>query len=334
MDILEKSRKAWSNLGYGMFIHFGPNAIAGVPWGDGSFKADAFMPARLNIRSWAELAAEAGMKYAVLTAKHHDGFCLWPSRYTDYSVASSPLNEDIVETFVKEFRKAGLRTGLYYSLWDRNCSCYHNDAEYVDFMLHQLAELLGDYGDILELWFDGAWDKDHPRGEVGYDPDWEINPVPGFYHGERWQWNKIYDFIHKLQPGCLVINNSGSDRAGRARYMPVDIRTVERFDVIWKDRLVLPSDSPWHEQNQRKVYLPLEFCDTLAPGWFWKADYEFGMFTHPSAAAIADWRQRAALAGGNLLLNIGPDSTGRIPDYHRRFLMEADEKYRRLAIPR
>lgn len=310
---LDAARSRWQELGYGMFIHFGVNTFSGSGWGDGKFPAQDFNPDQLDPNQWADIAAEAGMKYAVLTAKHHDGFCLWPTRHTDYSVKNSRRGQDVVARFVEAFRKAGLQVGLYYSLWDRNFSDYNNDAAYIAYMKAQLTELLTNYGPMLELWFDGGWDKDHPTRDWPFDAAWEADPASGLTHGERWGWAELYALIHQLQPACLVIQNSSSDRPGIVKYPPVDIRTSEHFDFIWKERLCTAANGPG--------LLPLEYCTTLTPDWFW-SDRRCA-WGHPSAGAIADWLQRARSSNANLLLNIGPNNRGVIPEYHRHFLKAA-----------
>src|SRR6185369_3530903 len=110
----------------------------------------------LDMRSWAELAVAAGMRYAVLTAKHVDGFCLWPSEHTRYSVAATPARRDLVAEFVEAFRERGLEVGLYYALLDRNCAFFEDDARYNAYVRDQIEELLTRYGEVIELWFDGA----------------------------------------------------------------------------------------------------------------------------------------------------------------------------------
>ncbi len=135
-------QKDWMALGYGLFLHLGPNTFAGVGWGDGKFPAHDFAPSELNLAQWADMAADAGMRYAVLTAKHHDGFCFWPSQHTDYCVKNSPGQPDVVNRFVEAFRKAGLKVGLYYSLWDRNYPAYEDDARYAEYIRAQMTELL------------------------------------------------------------------------------------------------------------------------------------------------------------------------------------------------
>jgi alpha-L-fucosidase len=307
----------WMKLGYGLFLHFGPNTFTGEAWGKGNFPPEHFDPRQLNTDQWAATAAEAGMKYAVLTSKHHDGFCLWPSAFTDYCVKHSPGQPDIVAAFVESFRKAGLKTGLYYSLWDRHYPDYDNDELYAEYMQNQLRELLTHYGDIVQLWFDGAWDKDHPTRQWPYDKAWETQPDSGLKHGERWQWRTLYELIHSLQPNCLVISNSSSDRPGWVKYMPIDVRTSEHFNFIWKEQICEPILDPvYTTADGEQVYLPLEFCTSLNPNWFWSGDHVL----HPSVATIVDWHRFARRHQANLLLNVGPNRHGLIPDYHRHYL--------------
>ncbi|MPM62045.1 hypothetical protein SDC9_108911 [bioreactor metagenome] len=324
MNSLAKTKQAWSRLGYGMFIHFGVNTFAGTGWGDGTFPAEAFRPEGAAPEQWADVAAKAGMKYAVLTAKHHDGFCLWPSKHTGYSVKASGV-PDLVRSFAGAFRARGLKVGLYYSLWDRNCACYEDDAKYADYMKFQLEELLTGYGDILELWFDGGWDKDSPA------KDWSREPAPDEEpDGRRWFWKELYAHIHRIQPECLVIQNSSSNRPGRVRYLPADVRTSEHYHFIFEEKeCVPPADGIVIDPDSGEpLELPIEFCTTLTPDWFWKAG---ACYSHPSAACIADWRLQAARMGGNLLLNIGPDAKGRIPACHQPFLTEARELFEKNA---
>ncbi|MFD2611660.1 alpha-L-fucosidase [Paenibacillus gansuensis] len=311
---IQKARMEWSKLRYGMFIHFGPNTFEGTGWGSGAFPAGMFAPANLDVSQWAQTAVEAGMKYAVLTAKHHDGFCLWPSEHTDYSVRHSPAGIDIVGAFAEEFRKAGLQVGLYYSLWDRNYPDYEDDEKYARYMKLQITELLTEYGDLVELWFDGGWDKEHPTREWPYQPEWETMPDSGFNRGERWRWESLYHLIHELQPGCLVINNSSSDRPGQVRYMPVDVRTAEHFHYIWQEQECMLPPASGDEHG-----LPLEFCTSLNPDWFWTGR----SYPHPGVAAIREWYGEARRHGGNLLLNVGPNRDGLIPEYHRAMLKQA-----------
>jgi alpha-L-fucosidase len=317
-----KAQAEWMKLGYGMFLHFGPNTFAGVNWGDGKFPASGFTPGKLDCAQWAGVAAEAGMKYAVLTTKHLDGFCLWPSKHTEYSVKAARAG-DVVGQYAEAFRKAGLRVGFYYSLWDVNQPVYEDDARYAEYMRNQITELLTGYGPVVELWFDGAWDKDHPTKKWPWDAKWEQDPKSGLGHGERYEWKALYEHIHKLQPDCLVVNNSSSDRPGGVRYLPVDLRTAEHFDFVYEDKLYEPVTEPVYEG---KTYLPLEYCTSLNPGWFWKpAVY----YTHPSAETIASWHRQARKTSANLLLNVGPNRDGLIPEVNARYLRAAAKLTRR-----
>ena len=312
----------WMRLGYGMFVHFGPWTWTGN--GDGKLPAAEVDPPALDLGAWARLAAEAGMRYAVLTAKHIDGFCLWPSRHTTYSVAATPARRDWVAEFVTAFRAEGLQVGLYYALLDRTCPFLDDDARYAAYVRDQVEELLTGYGDVLELWFDGAWDKDHPTRDWPHERQWP----PG--DGARWEWARLYQHIHRLQPRCLVIQNSSSDRPGEPNYLPVDVRTVEQIDFVWRERLCEPRLDPVFEHQGAPLYLPLEYCTTLTPGWFWQKN---ACYSHYSAETIAGWRLRARRQQANLLLNVGPDTSGQMPAYHRPFLLEAERLVRAAGEP-
>ncbi|MBQ9788491.1 MAG: alpha-L-fucosidase [Lentisphaeria bacterium] len=306
---MDEKQKKYLQLQYGMFLHFGVNTFARAAWGDGKFPAAEFNPAKLNTDQWAEVAAEAGMKYGVLTTKHHDGFCLWPSKYTNYSVKNSACKVDVVGKYAESFRKAGLKVGLYYSLWDLNYPDYENDELYAEYMINQLTELLTNYGDIVELWFDGGWDKDNPNKQW-FDEIDPANPMDG----HRWHWQEVYDTIHKLCPDCMVIQNSSSNRPGEAKYMPVDVVTSEHLEFVFQGKVC---------KLAKNRTLPLEFCTTLNPDWFQReADY-----IHPTVEQIAGWRLTADTENANLLLNIGPDKDGLIPEYHREYLVKANELF-------
>ncbi|RYX84446.1 hypothetical protein EON83_09995 [bacterium] len=315
------AQKAWMDLGYGMFIHFGPNTFTNQGWGDGKFPASSFEPTKLDVAQWAGVAAEAGMKYAVLTTKHHDGFCLWPSEHTAYSVANSPRRQDIVGMYIEEFRKAGLKPGLYYSLWDLNYPQYENDEVYAHYMRDQITELLTNYGPIVEMWFDGGWDKDHPTKMCWWEEEWLNDPNSGYTPGDRWGWKELYELIHSLQPDCLVLNNSSSDRPGAVRYHPIDARTAEHFNFVFRDEIRYPNyNEIWTNDDGEQKFLPLEFCASLALQWFWQGT---GGEMHPSVATICDWHNTARSNNANLLLNVGPDVTGRVPEYNSHFLRAA-----------
>lgn len=320
-ETLLAAKKAWLELKYGMFIHFGLSTFEGASCGSGKTDPGAFNPTELDVESWADLAAMSGMKYAVLTTKHVDGFCLWPSKYTEYSVKNSSYGKDLVREFVDEFRKKGLKVGFYYALWDRNCPYYQNEKEYAAYVRNQIDELLTEYGEVVELWFDGGWDKEHPTKEWMYDERWESDPMSGLRHGEPWEWEALYELIHRRQPGCLVANNASSDRPGGVKYFPLDLRTAERSEYIYRNRVCRPIiNADFETPDGNKVYLPLEFCNTLTPDWFYKKDQHV---LHPSVATICGWYELASESDANLLLNVAPDCRGKIPEYHKEYLLGA-----------
>jgi alpha-L-fucosidase len=236
-------------------------------------------------------------------------------------VRQSPGAPDVVGLYADAFRKAGLKVGLYYSLWDMHEPNYRDDPAYAAYMRNQMTELLTRYGPIVEMWFDGGWDKDHPTQNWEFRPEWEEDPASDLKHGERWEWQALYDHIHALQPDCLVIKNSSSDRPGDVRYPPVDARTSEHFNFIWRESLCQPILDPvFPGREGQPVYLPLEYCTSITPGWFWN---EGQGYSHPSGATIADWVRTARATQSNFLLNIGPNKDGRLPEYHRSFLLDA-----------
>lgn len=318
-----EAQKAWMDLGYGMFIHFGLTTFEGQECGSGKLSPEAFNPTDLDIAGWAKIAKESGMKYAVLTAKHVDGFCLWPSKYTEYSVKNTPQGRDIVGEFVEEFRKAGLKIGIYYALWDNHFPEYRNDAAYAEYMRNQVEELLTNYGEVIELWFDGGWDKENPTKEWIYDKNWETDPNSGLKHGEVWEWDKLYELCHKLQPNCFVSNNASSDRPGSVKYFPCDLRIAERSEYIIDGHIFEAITDPIFEHNGEQLYLPLEYCNTLTPNWYF---IEGQHVLHPSVSTICGWYNTARESNSNLLLNVAPDKRGQIPEFHLGYLKKAAER--------
>ena len=146
------------------FVHFTVNTFTDREWGNGDESPDLFHPTALNTRQWARVAQESGLRQLILTAKHHDGFCLWPSQFGEHTVKQSPYKAgqgDVVREFVDACREYGLKAGLYLSPWDRNHAMY-GSPEYLDYYRNQLSELLSNYGEISEIWFDGA------NGGTGY----------------------------------------------------------------------------------------------------------------------------------------------------------------------
>ena len=324
----DPAQQAWMDLGFGMFIHFGINTYYDVEWSDGTLDPIKVNPTRLDTDQWCATAKAAGMKYIVLVTKHHDGFCLWPSRYTTYSVASTPFKKDIVAELANSAAKHGLKLGLYYSLWDRHEKSHDTDEyRYVlDFMKGQLEELLTGYGPVVELWFDGFWKKQQSgwtkklaagelEGEAGFQEQNQARDEAfvqawrqeGAY---RWQMDHIYQYIKSLQPDCLVMNNSTTAYPGVPLH-PVDIRSGEKYTQP------NPDDQKIWTWLGKPRYLPLQIETTMSVrgndrfksgNWFWHA-------SDTSVASPDQIRQYLAVARqmhANLLLNCGPDPEGRL----------------------
>lgn len=295
----------WQRDGLGVFFHYGLNTFHGKEWSDGTLPAQSFNPGELDAEQWVRIAASIGAKYVVLTAKHHDGFCLWPTATTDYSVARAPWRDgrgDLVAEVAAACRKFGMKLGLYLSPWDRNAPSYADPAAYDDFYVAQLRELCGNYGELCELWFDGA-------GSQGREYDWE----------------RISAVIHELQPGAMVFNMGAPT-----------IRWVGNEDGLATDPVnYVVSETEFSQYTVHSsalpeaLYLPPECDVSLRRGWFW----------HPSDAPkerehlLAIYYRSIGL-GANLLLNLPPDTRGLIPEEDVARLAEfGAEISRRFAVP-
>jgi len=195
----------WFDVGFYAFIHFGVNTFTDREWGLGNEDEGIFNPQKLNCDQWVAAAKSAGMKGLILTAKHHDGFCLWPSKFTEHSVKNSPIKRDIVREAADACRRGGIKFGFYLSPWDRN-SKYYGTEEYNDYFCNQLTELLTGYGDIFCVWFDGACGEG-PNGKK-----------------QVYDFDRYIKLIRQYQPGAVIFNDAGPDvrwvgnEAGKARY--------------------------------------------------------------------------------------------------------------------
>jgi len=279
----------WQELGLGIFIHYGVNTFAALEWSDGTLPAASFNPSGLDADNWVAAAQAAGAKYLILTAKHHDGFCLWPTSTTEYSVASSPWKDgrgDVVLEVSEACARAGMGFGIYLSPWDRNAPSYGDPAAYDDFYVRQLTELCTNYGPLMELWFDGA-------GSVGRSYD----------------WGRITAVIHEHQPEAMIFN------MGRPT-----IRWVGNEDGLASDPVnyvVAKTDNDQYTDSATKLdsmaYLPPECDVSIRRGWFWNSGDEAKSVEHLLAIYY-----RSVGMGANLLLNLAPDRRGRIPEEDRK----------------
>ncbi|RQW05266.1 alpha-L-fucosidase [candidate division KSB1 bacterium] len=201
-----ENQMRWQEMEYYAFIHFSLNTYTDQSWGYGDEDVNLFNPTELDCRQWARICKEAGMKGIIITAKHHCGFCLWPSEYTEYSVKNAPWKDgkgDVVRELADACKEYGLKLGIYLSPWDRNHADY-GKPEYITYFRNQLRELLTNYGEIFEVWYDGA------NGGTGYYGG--ANENRKIDRTTYYDWKNTYKLVRELQPN-IVIWNDGGDRA-------------------------------------------------------------------------------------------------------------------------
>lgn len=287
----------WQRDELALFIHFGVNTFTDREWGDGKESPSIFAPAALDCAQWARAAKSAGARALILTAKHHDGFCLWPTRTTTHSVASSPWRAgagDLVREFVTACRDHDLGAGLYLSPWDRNHPTYGDSDRYNDVYIAQLTELMTHYGPLAEVWFDGA-NGEGPNGKR-----------------QVYDWPRVWSTVRRLQPDAVMFSDAGPDvrwsgneagTAGDPNWSPVDPARVPAPGVSGPGVI----DALQHGDRHGTVWRPAE-CDTsIRPGWFY----------HPAEDARVKTADRLAQlyvlsVGRNskLLLNVPPTPQG------------------------
>ena len=291
------SQLAWQQDELAMFIHFGVNTFTDREWGDGTESPRLFDPSALDARQWARTARAAGFKAMILTAKHHDGFCLWPTRTTRHTVAESPWRAghgDLVREFVDACRAEGLKPGLYLSPWDRNHPTYGDSARYLDIYEQQLTELLTQYGTIHEVWFDGA-NGEGPNGKR-----------------QIYDWPRIWGAVRRMQPEAVIFSDAGPDvrwignergAAGTTNWSTVDPRIVTAPGVEGAEVMRSLQDG----DREGTVWRPGETDVSIRPGWFY----------HPAEdARVRSVDDLVALyfssVGRNskLLLNVPPTRAG------------------------
>jgi alpha-L-fucosidase len=270
---------AWQRHEFIAFAHFGMNTFSDREWGDGKEDPKLFNPSDFDARQWASVLKDAGVKLLILTAKHHDGFCLWPSQFTGHCVKNSPWRDgkgDVVKEVVDALREKQIRVGLYLSPWDRNQPAYGDSPKYNQYFLNQLGELLGNYGAIDEVWFDGACGEG-PNGKR-----------------QEYDWAGYFALIRKLQPNALIAISGP------------DIRWVGNESGVARE-----DESSVVKRGDQLAWHPAECDVSIRPGWF----YHQGEDAHvKSLPTLADIYFKSAGRNSVLLLNIPPDRRGRIAD--------------------
>ncbi len=287
---LPSSRQlAWYRRGKTAFIHFTVNTFTDREWGDGTEDPAVFAPSALDCRQWARVLKAGGFTAAILTAKHHDGFCLWPSAYTEHSVKNSPLSgRDIVQEFCDACREQGIAPGLYLSPWDRHEPTWGRE-EYNDFYAGQLTELMTGYGPICECWWDGAGSTQ-----------------------ARYDWARWVGIIRAHQPDCVIWGCLGAAPFVDARWVGNEggragencWATIEEASILHENMEELNTGDP-----QGSRFIPAETNVSIRPGWFWHESQNSQVM---DVERLMQYWFESAGRNTAILLNLPPDRRGLI----------------------
>lgn len=283
----------WQHMEYYAFIHFSINTYTDMAWGLGNEDPKLFNPTKLDCRQWARICKEAGMTGIIFTAKHHSGFCLWPSKYTDYSVEKAPWKNgkgDVVRELADACKEYGLKFGVYLSPWDRNHADYGKPA-YITYFRNQLTELLTNYGDIFEVWYDGA------NGGSGYYGG--ANETRKIDAKTYYDWPNTYKLVRKLQPN-IVIWNDGGDRAD-LRWVGTEAGYVGETNwSLLNATGDVPEDMLRHGVENGNAWVPGEVNTSIRPEWFYHEREDRKVKTLPQ---LMDTYYNSIGRNGTLLLN-------------------------------
>jgi hypothetical protein len=303
----------WHDLELYGFLHFTVNTFTDKEWGFGDESPSIFEPTDFDADQMARVAAEGGLKGLILTAKHHDGFCLWPSAYTDHSVAASPWRDgegDVVREVAEACRRHGLEFGVYLSPWDRNHPDYGSPA-YVEYYRNQLRELLTEYGEIFEVWFDGANGGD---GYYGGANETRHVDKHGYYG-----WDETWGLIRELQPGAVIFSDIGPD----VRWVGNEsgVAGDPCWATITPEGTVGEIDIPRNTSGERggSEWIPAEADVSIRPGWFYHPAEDDDVKTPQQ---LVDLYYASIGRGASLLLNLPPDRRGQIHETDAASLVE------------
>lgn len=328
-----KRQLQWQQMEFYSFIHFGMNTFTNREWGFGNEDPAIFNPSEFDAKQWVDVCKSAGMKGLILTCKHHDGFCLWPSKHTEHSVKNSPWKNgkgDIVREVAEACRSGGIKFGIYLSPWDRHEKTYGNSDMYNRYFKNQLTELLTDYGEIFCVWFDGACGEG-PNGKK-----------------QVYDWEGYYEIIRKLQPDAVISvcgpdvrwcgNEAGHCRKSEWSVVPACLQDVEKIqgksqkiDDGTFSRRINSQDEDLGSRDairdaEKLIWYPAEVNTSIRPGWFY----------HPSEDEMVRPLEELLniycnSVGGNanFLLNLPPDRRGLIHENDAARLKELGDAIRR-----
>lgn len=306
-----KQQLAWHDMEFYWFIHFGPNTFTDKEWGHGDEQADIFNPSELDCRQWARIARQSGAKGIILTAKHHDGFCLWPSKYSTHTVRESKWKDgkgDVVKALMQACREYGLKFGVYLSPWDRNHPKY-GTAEYNDVYVNTMKELISRYGPFFEFWWDGA-NGEGPNGKK-----------------QEYNFKRFEQTMRKLSPNTVVFSDIGPDVrwvgnekgiAGKTNWNLLDTAGFTRGQGA------PPLDTLNQGNINGKNWIPAECDVSIRPGWFYHKEEDDKVKT---GEQLFDLYLKSVGRGATFLLNIPPDRRGLIHENDSAALI-AFKKYR------
>ncbi len=294
---------AWHELETYAFIHFTTNTFTDKEWGYGDESPQVFNPTAFDADQWAKAIKDAGLKAIILTCKHHDGFCLWPSTFTEHSVKNSPFKNgkgDVVKEVSEACKKYGLKFGVYLSPWDRNHAEY-GKQEYIDYYRNQLTELFTNYGPVFEMWFDGA-----NGGDGYYGGKKEKRQISGSTY---YQWPVTLDLVRKMEPEIIFFSDAGPDIRWVGNERGVAGET--NWYTISNDTLFAGKQGIEKLLNEGQEkgtkWIPAEVDVSIRPGWFYHSSEDKKVKTPEQ---LFDIYLTSVGRGSNLLLNIPPDRRG------------------------
>lgn len=310
--IPSENQLRWQEMEYYAFVHFSVNTYTDMAWGLGNEDPKIFNPTQLDCRQWARICKEAGMKGLIMTAKHHSGFCLWPSKYTEYSVKNAPWKNgkgDIVREMSDACKEYGLKFGVYLSPWDRNHADY-GKPEYITYFRNQLTELLTNYGDIFEVWFDGA------NGGSGYYGG--ANETRKIDRTTYYDWLNTYKLVRELQPK-IVIWNDGGDRAD-LRWVGTEGGYVGETNwSLLNATGDVPEDMLHHGVENGDSWVPGEVNTSIRPEWFYHPKEDGKVKNLPQ---LMDTYYNSIGRNGTLLLNFPIMPNGLIHEKDEKAALE------------
>lgn len=291
-----RQQLAWHDMEFYFFMHFGPNTFTDKEWGHGDEPDEIFNPSQLDCRQWVKVAKESGAKGIIITAKHHDGFCLWPSKYSKHTVRESKWKEgkgDVLKELSQACKEQGLKFGVYISPWDRNHPDYGTE-KYNDVFVNMMKELFTNYGPIWELWWDGA-NGEGPNGKK-----------------QVYDWRRFENTVRQLSPTTVIFSDIGPDIRWVGNESGIAGKTNWNYldTAGYKRGLGAPANDTLQQGNiLGKNWIPAECDVSIRPGWFWHANEDTQV---KSPERLFDLYLKSVGRGANLLLNVPPDNRGLI----------------------